>query len=271
MVDDAIIVGENIALFRERGFDPEEAAIKGAAQVTTPVIFAVLTTMATFSPMLAVSGTIGAIWRIFPLITIIVLFWSLIESLTILPAHLAHSVETKPKNNMLGRMTKSWGQFQDKVKKFLEKFVEKKYKPTLLLAVKNPFNSLALAIAVFVLTLGMILSGVLKFSFFPPIEGDIAIATIEYPSGTPIEVTQDGICIWDEGNPINIEEREKIFEKGFRGKSGAKIAGSGIGLALARDLARQLGGDLKLVVNPSQFQNSLPESGNAFVFNLEPK
>ena len=64
VVDDAIIVGENIALFRERGFDPEEAAIKGAAQVTTPVIFAVLTTMATFSPMLAVSGTIGAIWRI---------------------------------------------------------------------------------------------------------------------------------------------------------------------------------------------------------------
>ena len=198
VVDDAIIVGENIALFRERGFDPEEAAIKGAAQVTTPVIFAVLTTMATFSPMLAVSGTIGAIWRIFPLITIIVLFWSLIESLTILPAHLAHSVETKPKNNMLGSISKSWGRFQDKVKKFLEKFVEKRYKPTLLLAVKNPFNSLALAIAVFVLTLGMILSGVLKFSFFPPIEGDIAIATIEYPSGTPIEVTQDGFNVLNQ-------------------------------------------------------------------------
>ena len=80
VVDDAIVVGENIALFRERGLNPEEAAVKGAAQVTTPVIFAVLTTMATFSPMLAVAGTIGAIWRIFPLITIIVLFWSLIES-----------------------------------------------------------------------------------------------------------------------------------------------------------------------------------------------
>ena len=84
-----------------------------------------------------------------------------------------------------------------------------------------------------------------------------------------IEVTEEGICVWDEGTPINEEEREKIFEKGFRGESGSKMSGSGIGLALARDLARQVGGNLRLVVNPSKFKNSLPESGNAFIFNLE--
>ena len=64
VVDDAIVVGENIALFRERGMEPKEAAVKAATQVSTPVFFAVLTTMATFSPMLAVEGQIGAIWRI---------------------------------------------------------------------------------------------------------------------------------------------------------------------------------------------------------------
>ena len=90
-------------------------------------------------------------------------------------------------------------------------------------------------------------------------------------SSIGIEVNEEGICIWDEGIPINKEEREKIFDKGFRGESGLKLSGSGIGLALARDLARQIGGDLKLFVNPSQFQNSLPESGNAFVFTLELK
>ena len=90
-------------------------------------------------------------------------------------------------------------------------------------------------------------------------------------SSIGIEVTEEGICIWDEGNPINEEEREKIFEKGFRGKSGSNMSGSGIGLALARDLARQVGGDLKLFVKPSQFKNDLPKSGNAFVFNFEPK
>ena len=104
VVDDAIIVGENIALFKERGMDPNEAAVKGALQVATPVFFAVLTTMTTFAPMLAVEGEIGSIWRIFPLVVISVLIWSLIESLTILPAHLAHSSEEKPKLYFLLRV-----------------------------------------------------------------------------------------------------------------------------------------------------------------------
>ena len=90
-------------------------------------------------------------------------------------------------------------------------------------------------------------------------------------SSIGIELVEDGICIWDQGIPIKEEEREKIFEKGFRGESGSKMSGSGIGLALARDLARQLGGDLQLIVDPSIFKSSLPESGNAFVFTMEPK
>ena len=67
-------------------------------QVATPVFFAVLTTMTTFAPMLAVEGEIGSIWRIFPLVVISVLIWSLIESLTILPAHLAHTAQKKNLN-----------------------------------------------------------------------------------------------------------------------------------------------------------------------------
>ena len=42
-VDDAVVVGENIALFRERGMEPKEAAVKAATQVSTPVFFAVST------------------------------------------------------------------------------------------------------------------------------------------------------------------------------------------------------------------------------------
>ena len=82
VVDDAIIVGENIFIFKQRGLGKAEAAFKGAHQVATPVIFAVLTTMVTFSPMILVEGALGKIWRIIPVVTIVVLIMSLIESLT---------------------------------------------------------------------------------------------------------------------------------------------------------------------------------------------
>ena len=192
VVDDAIVVGENVTLFRERGMSPKEAAVKGTAQVATPVFFAVLTTMVTFSPMLAVEGEIGSIWRIFPLITISVLFWSLFESLTILPAHLAHSSDEKPKQSWLRSVSDQWEQFQSRLVGGLFFVVEKIYKPLLRKAVEMPLSFLCIAGGIFILTVGVILGGIIKFSFFPPIEADLAIGTIEYPSGTPIQVTREG-------------------------------------------------------------------------------
>ena len=192
VVDDAIVVGENVALFRERGMSPKEAAVKGTVQVATPVFFAVLTTMATFSPMLAVEGEIGSIWRIFPLITISVLFWSLFESLTILPSHLAHSSNEKPKQSWLRSVSDQWDQFQSRLVGGLFFVVEKIYKPLLRKAVEMPLSFLCIAGGIFILTVGVILGGIIKFSFFPPIEADLAIGTIEYPSGTPIQVTREG-------------------------------------------------------------------------------
>ena len=93
VVDDAIVVGENIHIFRKGGLNGPDAALEGAYQVAKPVIFAVLTTMVTFSPMILVEGALGKVWRIIPVVTIVVLIFSLIESLTILPAHLAHLKE----------------------------------------------------------------------------------------------------------------------------------------------------------------------------------
>ena len=70
VVDDAVIVGENIYRHIEKGEDLKTAASKGAYEVGIPVIFAVLTTIATFSPMLFVEGSVGRIWRIIPLVVI---------------------------------------------------------------------------------------------------------------------------------------------------------------------------------------------------------
>jgi len=204
VVDDAIVVGENIALFKERGMNSVDAAVKGAMQVATPVFFAVLTTMVTFSPMLAVEGDIGSIWRIFPLVVISVLIWSLIESLTILPAHLAHSSDSKPRNQTLFYLSNKWDVVQEKIIAGLSHVTHNIYKPLLLKAVTNPFSALTFAAGLFTLTIGIMLSGILKFSFFPAVEDDLAIATIQYPSGTPIDITRGGYN--------KLEEAAKILE-----------------------------------------------------------
>ena len=86
------------------------------------------------------------------------------------------------------------------------------------------------------------------------------------PSGSLIglRVLADGICVWDSGTPIPESEREVIFRPGVRGSQGRDRSGSGLGLALARDLARQLGGDLVLLLRPAEAADDLPNQGNGF-------
>ena len=90
VVDDAIVVGENIHAQRGLGRTGLGAAITGTQRVTVPVIFALLTTLAPFSPLFAISGAIGKILADIPLVVIAVLALSLVECLLILPYHLSH-------------------------------------------------------------------------------------------------------------------------------------------------------------------------------------
>ena len=64
-------------------------------------------------------------------------------------------------------------------------------------------------------------------------------------------ITNKGLCIFDDGKKITKNENEKIFQKGFRGSSSKKKDGTGVGLFLARKLAKQIGGELRLLENSS--------------------
>ena len=193
VVDDAVIVGENIYRHIEKGVDLKTAASKGAYEVGVPVVFAVLTTIATFSPMLFVEGSVGRIWRIIPLVVIPTLFWSLIESLTILPAHLAHMKSNSSKNKYILEVSRRWELFQSKVEYILKSFIRNKYKPLLEKSVKNPFLTVSIFIFILLINIGIIGGGWLKFSFFPPIEAEVIKVDVTFPLGTPIEITSDAI------------------------------------------------------------------------------
>lgn len=78
------------------------------------------------------------------------------------------------------------------------------------------------------------------------------------------------ITVWDGGPEIPEQERALIFERGQRGSTGRHLPGTGLGLALARDLASALGGTLELLVPPQRIAPDLPPEGNAFRLSLPP-
>jgi signal transduction histidine kinase len=93
------------------------------------------------------------------------------------------------------------------------------------------------------------------------------------PVGLHVEPGAQGglrLCIWDGGSSIAPAEREAIFGRGVRGERGQATRGTGLGLALGRDLAQELGGSLELVCPPAALNPQLPGSGNAFCLNLPP-
>ncbi len=84
--------------------------------------------------------------------------------------------------------------------------------------------------------------------------------------GGSIELTArfDGavaiIAVLDDGTGIIAEDRGRIFERFHRLEAHERITGTGLGLPIARDLARRMGGDLEVA--------SVPGSGSAFVLAL---
>ncbi len=184
VVDDAIVVGENIYAKTEQGMPYQEAAIVGAKEMATPVTFAILTTVAAFSPLLVVPGAIGQIFRLIPLIVIAVLLFSLLESFFVLPAHLAHTPSSRWQ-----RWLAPLDWIQRPVSAGLERFTTDAYRPVLQVVMRYRYIALSTACALLIVTLSLVASGLVPLTFVPKLEGDIVTATARMPYGTPLSET----------------------------------------------------------------------------------
>jgi two-component system sensor histidine kinase PrrB len=59
------------------------------------------------------------------------------------------------------------------------------------------------------------------------------------------------ILIDDSGSGIPPDERERVFEAFFRGANAHVTDGAGLGMAIAREQARMIGGDILIESNGS--------------------
>ena len=191
VVDDAIIVGENIHRHQERHADGLRGAVEGAQEIARPVVYAVLTTAAAFLPLLFVSGVYGQVFRVVPLVVLPCLLFSLLESLGILPAHLAHA----RRRRRAGR----WRRLQQSMAGGLVWVVRKGYEPALEASLRWRYVAAAIGLSTLVLAGGFVLGGRTGFQFAPSIEDQFITASITMPLGTPAAATSAAVAGFEAG------------------------------------------------------------------------
>ena len=94
LVDNAIVVLENIARYKEQGMAPMEAAKKGASEVAMAITASTLTTVAVFFPLVFVEGVAGQLFKDQALTVTYALLASLLVALTLIPAMAARERTT---------------------------------------------------------------------------------------------------------------------------------------------------------------------------------
>jgi len=198
VVDDAIVVGEAIYKRRNDGLPLVKAAVQGAHDVVKPVTFSVLTTIVAFSPLLFVPGVMGKFFRNIPTVVIAVLALSLVESLLVLPAHLAHvnPIATRMRKlvaYVFGERLGPFGWIHRKQQRFssgFERFIQRRFVPVLANCARNRYITLAVGIATLIATAGFVAGGRIDFTFMPKIEIDVVLVNLRMPYGTPAPETK---------------------------------------------------------------------------------
>jgi len=214
VVDDAIVVSENIMNHRNSGLGALDAAKIGARKVSVPVVYAVLTTIAAFSPLAFVEGMMGKIMVVIPIVVVSVLAFSLFESLLILPSHLSLLKPENKTNNLVRIFIRN----SKRTDKLLWKFIDGKFIPFLKRSLRNRYTTMAISIFLLLFSIGMFRGGLLKFTFMPEIEADNIYARLVMPVGSSFDQTFEVISYLENtAREIEVEfsgrtEDNKVFE-----------------------------------------------------------
>jgi len=176
IVDDAIVVGEDTLTHLQMGEPGLQAAIGGAHRMLPPVMASSLTTIAAFLPLLLIGGNIGNILIDIPTVVICVIAASVVECFLILPGHLHHSLhraeDLHPSNLRL------------KLDAGFNNFKENRFRRWVENAIEFRWITLSIAIAAFIIAIGLVSSGRIKFTFFPAVELETMNANIQFAAGT---------------------------------------------------------------------------------------
>lgn len=187
VVDDAIVVGESVFTEFQKNGPGTESAIKGTHRVSTPVTFAVITTMVAFVPILLLPGMPGKFMGVIPWVVVPTLAFSLVQSKLVLPYHLSLCKvgdKTSRKDlNWFSRMQRS-------ISDGLERFIQNTYQKWLKRAVRWRWYTFCLFGVFLALAVALPVSGIMRFVFFPSVPSDYIFTGLTMIEGTPVSETK---------------------------------------------------------------------------------
>ncbi|MEQ9407959.1 MAG: efflux RND transporter permease subunit [Fuerstiella sp.] len=218
VVDDAVVVGENVYEKQQTEGDGERSVVDGTTEVAGPVIFSILTNIVAFIPLMFIPGETGRFWSPLPIVVIIVLSLSLVESLFILPAHLI-------RRRRSGAQARTGGWLHSRQQQFSRAFnrvVEFVYGPILRLSLRCRYITATLALAVLLVSAAYATSSHMGMVLMPEVSADEIEAGVRMPVGTTPDqaariadtVTKASLRMFEEYNLHEVAEGIKTNVRG---------------------------------------------------------
>lgn len=227
LVDDAIVVSENIQRRHDDGEPSLKAAEHGTVQVFWPVVATVMTSIVAFLPLTFIEGNIGDLLGALPMVVACALFMSLIESLLILPSHMGHSLihrdAAKPGATMQwvrrGELKRDQIIYQRLVPWFGR---------VLGLALRNRYPVVAVALAVLMVSAGLLGGRRVGFEFLPKSDSETIVVDLRLPIGSPITETNQAVQVIESAAQAQAEYKSVATVIGSRANidTGANEAAS---------------------------------------------
>ena len=185
LVDDAIVIGESVYTHQTGGrgrLSRHQASVEGTTAVMKPVFFGVVTTLIIFGGFYFMGDEPEP--KQFSKVVLLALTFSLLESLFILPSHLAHMREERDR----WRWQRALSRLRGRCAGGMQRFIERRYLPALEICLRHSGKTLLTFALVFAIPLSYFSAGWIRVHFFPDIPGNFVMTTVTMPSGTPFEV-----------------------------------------------------------------------------------
>jgi multidrug efflux pump subunit AcrB len=136
-----------------------------------------------------VGGRVGDLLAMLPMVAAAALSSSVLETMVILPAHMAHSIHAM-RGRRPGPIARLWGLFEQWRELRLMPRIIGVYTRVSSFCVDNRYVATSTTFAVLIVSLGMVFGGRVPFTFLPADDSETVIVDVRLPIGSTVDMTR---------------------------------------------------------------------------------